>query len=330
MRSFLCLFIAALTLLAQTAVLHNPYESIRWESAGRHKANFHTHTTNSDGANSPEEMIEAYTDRGYTVLAITDHNKATWSPGFDFINEITMIEGNEFSTHHHSNSLFTLIETESRDIRQSIEEVRDAGGIVQINHPGRADSSSSWYRALFNDYDNVFALEVYNRGDRYSNDRKLWDRILSSSMPTNAVWATGNDDSHSLTHVGFSYQVLLTPGGKRDKQTVRDCLMNGQFYVCHDINKTGNAVKVESVSVTETAITIEAHCDDSQVTWISCGRSVHQGKTLPLDTPNLSRYVRAVISGTNGEKTLLQPIALTVNDKVNLNTKMMLLDLMLN
>lgn len=38
------------------------------------KANFHTHTTISDGKLSPEEMVAAYKERGYSVLAITDHS----------------------------------------------------------------------------------------------------------------------------------------------------------------------------------------------------------------------------------------------------------------
>ena len=38
-----------------------------------YKANFHLHTTNSDGRRSPEEVIALYREQGYDVLAITDH-----------------------------------------------------------------------------------------------------------------------------------------------------------------------------------------------------------------------------------------------------------------
>ena len=38
------------------------------------KANLHAHTTISDGKLSPEEMVVAYKERGYSVLAITDHS----------------------------------------------------------------------------------------------------------------------------------------------------------------------------------------------------------------------------------------------------------------
>ena len=38
------------------------------------KANFHTHTTVSDGKLTPEEARDAYKAKGYSVLALTDHS----------------------------------------------------------------------------------------------------------------------------------------------------------------------------------------------------------------------------------------------------------------
>ena len=39
-----------------------------------YKANLHCHTTVSDGLLSPEEVKKAYMDRGYSIVAYTDHN----------------------------------------------------------------------------------------------------------------------------------------------------------------------------------------------------------------------------------------------------------------
>ena len=39
----------------------------------QYKANLHAHSTFSDGKLTPEEMKQAYRDRGYSILAITDH-----------------------------------------------------------------------------------------------------------------------------------------------------------------------------------------------------------------------------------------------------------------
>lgn len=39
-----------------------------------YKANFHTHSTVSDGKLTPEELRDAYKSKGYSILAITDHS----------------------------------------------------------------------------------------------------------------------------------------------------------------------------------------------------------------------------------------------------------------
>lgn len=38
-----------------------------------YKGNLHTHTTNSDGAYTPEETIALYKSKNYDFLALTDH-----------------------------------------------------------------------------------------------------------------------------------------------------------------------------------------------------------------------------------------------------------------
>lgn len=39
----------------------------------QYKANLHSHTTLSDGKKTPEELVKAYKEKGYSILAITDH-----------------------------------------------------------------------------------------------------------------------------------------------------------------------------------------------------------------------------------------------------------------
>ena len=43
------------------------------ETAGRYKANLHCHTTISDGRMTPEQVKEYYKERGYSIVAYTDH-----------------------------------------------------------------------------------------------------------------------------------------------------------------------------------------------------------------------------------------------------------------
>ncbi len=41
-----------------------------------YKANLHTHSTISDGRMPPKEVKQAYKEKGYQILAFTDHNIA--------------------------------------------------------------------------------------------------------------------------------------------------------------------------------------------------------------------------------------------------------------
>ncbi len=55
-------------------VVLNPYQSIDWATVGRYKAALHVHTLQSDGRYMPDEVIHAYRDAGFKILAITDHD----------------------------------------------------------------------------------------------------------------------------------------------------------------------------------------------------------------------------------------------------------------
>ena len=47
------------------------------------KANLHTHTRNSDGKYTPEEIIEMYHGAGYDVIAFTDHRTTNKISSYD-------------------------------------------------------------------------------------------------------------------------------------------------------------------------------------------------------------------------------------------------------
>ncbi len=62
----------------QGVFIRNPYDQVDWARDGRFLANFHTHTTGSDGGLLPHDAIDHYRNLGYSILAITDHNAVTY------------------------------------------------------------------------------------------------------------------------------------------------------------------------------------------------------------------------------------------------------------
>ena len=123
----------------QRKLVLDPYANVDWNTCQQHKANLHTHTNHSDGAMSPDVVIQKYRERGYDILALTDHNRCIW-PWSKYAPEGTgqgmlAIAGNELSRHHHMQSLFCEYKSNPTVLEESLQGVREAGGISILNHP---------------------------------------------------------------------------------------------------------------------------------------------------------------------------------------------------
>ncbi len=52
----------------------NPYAKVDWKCFKQYKAALHLHTMQSDGYHMPDEVVKAYRNAGFSILAITDHD----------------------------------------------------------------------------------------------------------------------------------------------------------------------------------------------------------------------------------------------------------------
>src|SRR5688572_9890539 len=80
--------IVALAILAagMTFVGGEPSSAQSAQSAGAtrwFKGNLHTHTLNSDGDSTPDEVVRWYREHGYDFLVLTDHNFVTGVEGLN-------------------------------------------------------------------------------------------------------------------------------------------------------------------------------------------------------------------------------------------------------
>jgi hypothetical protein len=312
---------------AQTVVI-DPYKEVNWESFQQCKANLHTHTTQSDGKLSPDQVIGEYHSRGYKILALTDHDLCTW-PWTKYMEEnaiealgILPIAGNEYSNHHHANGLYVQHETKSTNLEQTIKEVDELGGLIQINHPGRywkpvADGSASpeiieYYADIYKKYDNVLGMEIINQGNRYKDDIRLWDALLTALLPDRPIWAFCNDDMHKASHLGRDWNVILVSA--LDADEVKSALESGQFYCStvsthpEETRNVGETPTIISISHDPDLGTLTIHAvsggedvPDYLYAWISDGKLVHRGPSIDYrNTEGLGLYVRAEITGKGG------------------------------
>lgn len=325
----------------QGVFIRNPYDQVDWARDGRFLANFHTHTTGSDGGLLPHDAIDHYRNLGYSILAITDHNAVTYpwekldtlepsagardrfaagkleSAALDYENrdpaELGMIaiQGCELSVHHHIGSFFndhsgTTVEADS------LKAVSVKEGIAMLNHPGRYKKTVDWYVDLYETFPVLFGLEVYNQGDRYPGDRKTWDAILARTMPDRPVWGYSNDDMHSVTRLGRNWNVMLIPELSQD-WTRRGMTEGRSYFVYSPAGHEGTPHPViDAITVDHEAdvITIEA-TGHTNISWISEGHVIHHGKTLNLsETPGWGSYVRAELYGVSNSVAGTQPFGL--------------------
>ena len=120
----------------------DPYAGVDWSLDRQAKANFHTHTTNSDGKIQPSLVIDMYKAAGYDVLAISDHEQCTWPWSAYGRNPegigLVAVAGNELSRQHHTLSLFSeYAPTNSYSLNEALAGVGATNGLAVMCHPAK-------------------------------------------------------------------------------------------------------------------------------------------------------------------------------------------------
>jgi uncharacterized protein (TIGR02145 family) len=154
-RMLLPVFIALMIIFAgcesppdtHTWDIQNPYEAVDWENDEFHKANLHTHTTKSDGNLAPHTVVDEYHKRGYTVLAIADHNAVTY-PWTEFSR---MAPWGRYAVRAQR-----LVEAGQIDPDELIYEDQNPDELGMISIPGNEISNHNHMVSLFNDYEGEF------------------------------------------------------------------------------------------------------------------------------------------------------------------------------
>ena len=136
-----CVFGCAAAAAAQSAP-----DQPRW-----FKGNTHTHTLNSDGDSTPDEVVRWYREHGYRFLVLTDHNFLTSVEGLNALHgadqQFLVVKGEEVTDRFgdkplHVNGLdvarqvrpqggTSVVET----LQRNVDAIRAENGIPHINHP---------------------------------------------------------------------------------------------------------------------------------------------------------------------------------------------------
>ena len=241
-------------------VLDHPYRDLtggQWL-----RGNLHTHTTNSDGQYSPQEIVEKYAKLGYDFLLISDHDWYTSYEDYAKLNSngMILVPGNEISDKGshvvHVNADRKIDPSPQR--QDSITAVNATSGFVILAHPNwlnlfnhtpRITSIQHTTTEQMREWVGYLGIEVYNglisfeEGSPYATDK--WDIMLSEGR---RVWGFANDDTHCSNTVGLGWNVAYVRDPTIDG--VVDALRTGRFYA-----STG--VKINNIEVEGMRIKIE-------------------------------------------------------------------------
>ena len=115
------------------------------------KGNTHTHTLNSDGDSTPDDVVKWYREHGYHFLVLTDHNYLTSVDGLNALHGATdkflVIPGEEVSDTFdgkplHINGLNVRERVAPQGgtsvvdaLQRNVDAIRQVFGIPHINHP---------------------------------------------------------------------------------------------------------------------------------------------------------------------------------------------------
>lgn len=308
---------------------HNVFsQPLKW-----YKGNTHTHTNNSDGDSTPEEVTKWYLANGYNFLVLSDHNFLTKVDGlnsqYQKDEHFLLIQGEEVTSRFgnkplHINGLNVerLISEQKGQsvievIQKSVDAIRDAKGIPHINHP-----NFGWAITLaeLKQVENYKLFEIYNGHPLVNNfgggDKpgleEIWDSILTSGK---LIYGLAVDDAHhfkrpldrnsSLPGKGW----IFVRTAKLSAESILEAMENGDFYSSTGVELTDYQANRQSIK-----ITIKEQ-NGSKYRTQFIGKN---GKILSVknDNPAVYKirgnegYVRAKILESNGKVAWTQPIML--------------------
>src|SRR6266853_921122 len=187
---------------------------------GYSRADIHIHTNLGDGWASPARVVEEATRRGLPVIAVTDHDHVEGAKRVEELIAqqncpLQMIMGVEVSTRQgHLLGLFvTKAPKAMRSVEESIEDIREQGGIVIVPHPlGRLVPSLSRAKidALLDKGYAIDGVEMYNPSPANASMRS----VVRAANQQWRLAETGGSDAHFWQHIGAAY--TLFPGSSPD------------------------------------------------------------------------------------------------------------------
>ena len=303
-----------------------PAATPRW-----YKGNTHTHTLNSDGDSTPDDVVRWYREHDYQFLVLTDHNFLTSVDALQALHgadeKFLVIRGEEVTETLGDKSLHTnglniegLVPPQGGTsvvdlLQRNVDAIRRERGVPHINHPNFKWSITPAELAQVRNYR---LLEIFNGHPMVNNIggggvpglEEIWDAVLSSGL---LVYGIAVDDAHVFKQPGNPY--VAAPGrgwvavraARLEAGALMTALERGEFYA-----STG--VELEDLESSAERITVRVKTTSYskyRIQFIGKGGRLLKESVEPTATYDITGdegYVRARVLESNGRFAWIQPI----------------------
>jgi hypothetical protein len=309
--------------------------SLRW-----YKGNTHTHTLNSDGDSTPDDVVRWYREHGYHFLVLTDHNFLTAVDGLNALHgaseQFLVIRGEEVTDAFadkalHINGLDVSRKVDPQGgtsvldvLQRNVNAIRKEDGIPHINHPNFRWSIT---RDELQQVQNNTLFEIFNGHPRVNQAggggvpglEEAWDAILSSGT---LLYGIAVDDAHvfkqpgnpDVAGPGRGWVVIRAP--RLDARALLTALERGEFYAStgvelSDVQATQQRMLVAVKPVPDAKYRVQFVGNGGRIL-----REVAEA-TATYDIRGDEGYVRARVLDSNGRIAWVQPVMVRARSSVS-------------
>jgi hypothetical protein len=298
-----------------------------------YRGNLHTHSTRSDGARTPEQVVADYRARGYDFISLTDHflpngHFRAGEEGFVTVSDTRHLHSEDFVTilgaELHGPAmengetwhiLSVGLPSEFEPLRPGetgpgiARRARDAGAFVALAHPYWNAVSEADALAVV---DTIDAVEVYNHGCEVEVSRghgfHQAEVLLAKG---HRVGLCATDDAHFKhprgTYVDAFGGWVMVKAASLDPDTLLAALKSGAYYAStgpelHDIAIDGDTIRIRCSPVSDIVVSGRG----------ATFREAHDTSLVEFETtlPGRKRppYVRVTVTDAHGRAAWSNPI----------------------
>jgi hypothetical protein len=286
------------------------------------RGNHHGHSTRSDGTCPPEDEIRAYSDAGYSYMALSEHDLFIPPEAYAGIARIILLPAVEV-TSSAGQTLMMLggcaaaPPAGAADLAGIAAAARAAGSLFIVDHPNWRHRPDRLH-ATFEDIAAAGCdhIEIYTgvigRLEGSADATGVWDRLLTAG---HRVYGHAVDDQHAPGDRFKAWNMVQWPAdGRPDAAAIIAALRAGRFYA-------SRGPAFAALGTVDAGDGVVASAPGCQVDWIGPGgqilKTIADGAEPLRVADALARagrdylsYVRAVAFDASGLQAWSQPFFL--------------------